>query len=184
MNDTAQKQLSLTGRRHALMKARARRLARPRITVSKVETVACLVCEAGEQLYALPLARVTRVAPATRLAAVPTRNRALIGVTGRSGVFYNVYDLAALVGGASAAGAHLVMLRGSPPVALQVQTALRVTDLVPLDAAEAANLRASHPAIAGFARAAQDNLFDERTISLIDTDMLASTLGRARGDQA
>jgi chemotaxis signal transduction protein len=186
MSDLARKPLSSAGRRHALLEARTRRLARRRVAADTIPTVSCLVCEAGGQLYALPLTRIARVAPATRPAPVPTANPALLGVTGRAGIFYHVYDLASLVGGAAGIGGHAVMLRGSSPIALHVETALRVADLSMIDAAESANLRATHPAISGFARAAQNELFDGRILSLIDPDKLASAVEaeRVEGDQA
>jgi chemotaxis signal transduction protein len=186
MSDLARKPLSSAGRRHALLEARTRRLARRRVAAEMLPTVSCLICEAGGQLYALPLTRIARVGAATRPAPVPSANRALLGVTGRAGVFYHVYDLALLMGGGGGGGGHLVMLRGSSPIALRVDTAVRVADLSMIDAAESANLRATHPAISGFARAAQNELFDGRMLSLIDPDKLASAVEaeRVEGDQA
>lgn len=185
MSDLARKPLSSAGRRHALLEARTRRLARRRDAAEKIVTVNCLVCEAGGQFYALPLTRIARVAPAMRPAPVPSANPALLGVTGRAGVFYHVYDLASLMGGTAGAAGHAVMLRGSSPIALHVEAALRVADLVMIGPDEAANLRATHPAVSGFARAIQNELFDGRILSLIDPDKLASAVeaDRVEGDQ-
>ncbi len=177
--------LSVAGRRHALLVARARRLARPRKAAPAVASISCLVCEAGDELYGLPIMRTAHVAPFVRAAAVPTRNPALIGVSSRAGVFYHVYDLATLMGVRSGGeGGRLVMLRGSPPVALRVNEAIRVADLVELPAADASQIQANHPAVTGFARAVQADLFNERTISLINPDKLASesTPERVEGD--
>ena len=55
-------QLSAAGRRHALLLARARRLASPRTRLQKLNAIACLVCESGQDLCALPLTRIARVA--------------------------------------------------------------------------------------------------------------------------
>jgi chemotaxis signal transduction protein len=177
--------LSQTGRRHALLTTRARRLARPRKAAAPVASISCLVCEAGGELYGLPIIRTAHVAPFVRAAAVPTHNPALIGVASRGGVFYHVYDLARLVGGAGAGeGGRLVMLRGNPPVALRVDEAIRVADLVELSGPEASQIQSNHPAVTGFARALQIDLFNGRMISLINPDKLASESSpeRVEGD--
>jgi len=177
--------LSEAGRRHALLVSRARRLARPRKAPDAIESVSCLVAETGNELYALPLSQMARVVPFVRPAPVPTTNAALLGVVSRAGIFYHVYDLGRLVGSANAeARGHLVMLRGSPPIALRVDEAIRVADLVVLSAADTSQMRASHPAVTGFARPVQSGLFDERTISLIDPDKLTAghTLPRVGGN--
>ena len=177
--------LSPTGRRHALLVARARRLARPRNEAPAVASISCLVCEAGGELYGLPITRTAHVAPFVRVAAIPTRNPSLIGVASHVGVFYHVYDLARLVRGkVGGEGGRLVMLRGSPPIALRIDAALRVADLVQLSGADASQMQASHPAVTGFSRALQADLFNERAISLINPDKLASEFapGRVEGD--
>ena len=167
--------LSEAGRRHALLVARARRLARPRKTPDPIESVSCLVCETGGELYALPLSQMARVTPFVRPAPVPTANPALIGVVSRAGIFYHVYDLDRLVGSAGTeARGHLVMLRGTPPIALRVDQAIRVADLVVLSQADTSQMQANHPAVTGFARPLQHGLFNERTISLMDTDRLVA----------
>ncbi len=186
MTTISPKMLSAAGRRHAVLASRARQLARPRTMDMAVKTINCLVCEAAGELYALALLKIAKVTPTARLASVPASNPALVGVTARAGIFYHVYDLATLFGGRSSTDGHLVMLRGLPAMALRVDTAIRVTDLVQLDAAEAASLRAAHPSVAAFARAEREDLFGGRIISLIDPDKLAPTnvVGRVEGDQA
>lgn len=175
MSENTRTTISATARRHALLTGRARRLARPRKAALAVESISCLVCEAGQELFGLPLTRLVRVVPARRPAALPTSNAALVGVTGHAGVFYHVYDLARLVtGAASERGEHFAMLRGTPSVALRVDQAVRVAELVALDASETSRMRANHPAVSGFARAVQAELFEGRVISLIDPDKLAS----------
>lgn len=167
--------LSEAGRRHALLVSRARRLARPRRTPDAVASISCLVCEAGAELYALPLSHMARVVSFVPPAPVPTTNGALMGVVSRAGTFYHVYDLGRLVGGANAeAGGHIVMLRGTPPVALRVDQAIRVANLVMLSQADTSLMQANHPAVTGFARPVQQGLFNERAISLIDPDKLAA----------
>ncbi|RYG34918.1 MAG: chemotaxis protein CheW [Burkholderiales bacterium] len=172
--------LSSVGRRHALLVARARRLARPRKDPPAIASITCLVCEAAGELFALPIARATHVAPFIRAASVPTSNPALIGVVARAGVFYHVYDLTRLVGAGKGEGGHMVMLRGSPAIALRVDEVLRVADLVGLSNSGASQLQANHPAISGFAHAVQADVFNGRTISLIDPDKLASDTAPSR----
>jgi chemotaxis signal transduction protein len=176
--------LSATGRRHALLVARARRLARPRKAPPAIASVSCLVCEAAGELFALPIARTAHVTSFVRIANIPTTNPSLIGVASRAGVFYHVYDLTRLVGAGKGEGGRLVMLRGAPPVALRVDEAIRVADLVEISATDASQIQANHPAVAGFARAAHADLFNGRTISLINPDKLASDTapGRVEGD--
>ncbi|MDP3493660.1 MAG: chemotaxis protein CheW [Hyphomonadaceae bacterium] len=167
--------LSETGRRHALLVSRARRLARPRKVSEPIKSTSCLVCESAGELYALPLLQIARVVPFARISPVPTINPALVGVVSRAGSFYHVFDLARLLrAGDGAEGGHLVMLRGAPPIALRVDQALRVADLIELSPADTSQMRANHPAVTGFARPLQEGLFNERTISLIDPDKLVA----------
>lgn len=186
MSTPSSPSLSQTARRHAIMAARARRLARPRAAAEPIATVTCLVCECAGELYALPLTRVAGVSAFRGAAPVPAHNPALIGVTGRSGAFFHVYDLARLFGGGIGnTGGHVVMLRGAPPVALRVDHADRVADLVLLDASATSGMRANHPAVTGFARSLLKDLFGDRTIAFIDPDKLASDHipARVEGDQ-
>ena len=185
MTSDAPRQLSSAGRRHALLVSRARRLARPRRTPDPVPTIRCLVCAAGLELFAIPLAQVARVAPTERPAPVPTSNPAFLGVIGRAGAFYQVYDLYRLLNaGEGGEARHVVMLRGPSAIALQVGEAIRVADIVELRPEDASSAETSHPAIKGFGRALEENLFDGRSVSLIDVNKLVSdrTAGRVEGD--
>jgi chemotaxis signal transduction protein len=180
------KSISLpANRREAILADRARRLARPRKAQVAVESVSCLVCEAGGDLFAIPVSRAARVMPARQTAAIPTSNPALIGITNRGGLFHHLYDLARLVGlEPVGSDGHFVMLRGSPAVALRVERALRVADLVPLTPNDAPQMQASQPCVTGYARPLQASLFEGRTIALVDPDKLApdSGPGRVEGD--
>jgi chemotaxis signal transduction protein len=159
--------------RDAIFADRARRLARPRKAPVVVASVSCLVCEAGDALFGIPMVRAARVMPARPTAAIPTSNPALIGLTSRGGLFHQVYDLARLAGlEADGARGHFVMLRGAPAVALRVDRALQVADLVPLAPDDALQIRPRQPCVAGFARPLLDSLFEGRTIALIDPDKL------------
>lgn len=178
---------SQAARRHAILSSRTRRLARPRIANDLVPTVACLVCETAGDLFALPLARIAGVSAFRGAAAVPSHNPSLIGVTGRSGAFYHVYDLARLMGaGQGGSGGHLVMLRGAPAIALRVDNAVRVADLVTLAPDATSGMRGNHPAVTGFVRSQSSELFGDRTIAFVDPDKLASdqTPERVEGDPA
>jgi chemotaxis signal transduction protein len=163
-------------RRHALLGARTRRLATSRKPPPPVASVSCLVCQTDGALYGIPLARVGRIAPFRTASPAPTNNPALIGVAGRSGVFYHVCDLSLLAGAsAQGEGGHLVMLRGrQPALALRVDEAVRVADVVELSADAASQMRPAHPVVKGFARALQTELFEGQAISLLDVDQLLS----------
>lgn len=186
MTDAAPKLSSAEARRrHAIFGARARRLARPQEARRPGETITCLVCEAGVALYAIPLKKTARVTPFHKAAPAPATNHALIGIHGRAGVFYHVYDLGRLLGAASSAeGGHLVLLRGAPAIALRVDAALRVADLVPLDAQATSQMKATHAAVAAFAAPLNKDLFNGQAISVLDPDLLTSgpRAGRAEGD--
>jgi len=173
---------SAAARQHALMGARTRRLAKPRRQAEPVASIACLVCEVGGSLYALPIARAARVAPFRRASPMPTANPALLGVMGRAGVFYHVFDLGRLVGsGGAHEGGHVVLLRGAAPaIALRVDAAARVADLVELAPDATSRMRASHPAVKGFARPIEAGLFEGRMISLLDVDQLTSVAAHGR----
>lgn len=166
--------LSAAGRRHALLTARARRLARPRKAPPVIASMSCLVCDAAGELFALPILRAAHVTSFVRAASIPTANPALIGVVSRGGVFYHVYDMNRLIGAGAGHGGRLVMLHGNPHIALRVDEVVRVADLVEVSTKDASQMQASHPAVTGFARALQSDLFDGRIISLIDPDKLAS----------
>lgn len=175
MTNTRSPPLSQAGRRHAILASRTRRLARPRGAGIVVPFVTCLVCEAGGELFGVPLVRLSRVVSAGQLAVVPSSNPALVGVTGRAGIFYHVYDLARLTSdGSVGPEGHFAMLRGSPPIALSVDRAVRVADLATLTPAEASHMQARGPAVSGFARPLQAELFEGRIISMIDPDRLVA----------
>ena len=175
---------SAVGRRHVLLGARARRLARPRREAAPEVSTPCLVCEVNGELYGLPLSRLARVAPFIAAARTPTRNPAMLGVLARSGVFYHVFDLGLLLGAGSAGEAgHVALLRGSAPaIALRVDRAKRVAALVELPPDATSQMGASHPAVKAFARPLEAGLFEGRMISLIDVDQLTSDAQRGRDE--
>lgn len=177
-------------RRHALMGARARRLARPRKQAPAEISVRCLVCQSGDDQIAIPLARVAHISVYRRPVPVPSRNPALIGVLAVAGVFHHVFDLSLMAhAGASreasaADGSHLIILRtGAFASALRVERALRVADLVMLDSGDTSGLAPSHPAITGFARPLKTDPDSARIIGLVDVDQITSASERSsKGD--
>jgi chemotaxis signal transduction protein len=172
-------------RREAILVDRARRLARPRKTQEAVTFVSCLVCEAGGELFGIPVVSAARVTPAKQTAAIPTSNPALVGITSRGGMFHHLYDLARLVGlEPVGSDGHFVMLRGAPAIALRVERALRVADLVALAPSDTPQMQASRTCVTGYARPLLVSLFEGRTIALIDPDKLVPDAGpgRVEGD--
>lgn len=176
-------------RRHALLGARARRLARPRQAPQHVAAVPSLVCEAEGALYGVPLATALRVAPAHGLAPVPTSNPALVGVFGHAARFFHVYDLAVLSGGKPTQGGTLILLRDGPhPIAIRLARVLRVADLVILAPEAASGMQPTHAPVSGFARPAED-ILEGRIVAMINPRKLwsdasdRSVEGDARVDQ-
>lgn len=176
--------LSAAGRRHALLGARARSLARPRRQAEPIASIACIVCEVGGALYGVPLASALRVAPAQNIAPAPSSNPSLVGIFGHAGAFYFVFDLGLLTGGSPAPNGSLILLRsGQSAMALRVEQVLRVADLALLSPDAASGMQAAHAAVSGFARPVQD-LFGGRIIALVDPQKLSSedSGGRTQGD--
>lgn len=160
-----------------LLAERAARLGeRPR-ALEDVERRSVCLCEAGNQLYGLPLEQVARVLPygvASPLANAPA---SLLGIVSRGGGFALVHDLAGLLGDeidGLASEAHLVLLRSLRPVTgLRVARSLSVSDVVVLAGEEAASL----PQRAGVSAYGRGP--DGRVVSIIDIDALLQTAARA-----
>lgn len=98
-----------------------------------------IVWALGESLYGMDVGHVAAVLPFAGCAPVPTRAPACLGVIGRSGRFYSVIGMRVLAGIAPALlaeaaaepdpPAHLLLLRGAPPIALAVDRVLGRFDL-------------------------------------------------------
>ncbi len=164
-----------TRRRHAILSARTRRLARPRLQADPPPTVLCLVCEADGELYALPAARVARVTPESVTSFTPSRSAQLAGIAVVAGAIHHIVDLRVAAGKARAQDeGHFVQLRGAGvQTALRVDRAEDVLDLIMLSADEVSGAAPTHAAVTGFARALNANKFSGRTIALLDPDHLA-----------
>ncbi|MGE4218665.1 MAG: chemotaxis protein CheW [Alphaproteobacteria bacterium] len=169
------------GRPHAmrerLLDERTRRLARPAAEDGPTDAASVLVCALGRSLYGLPLQGVATVARFQRAAALPGQPAAMIGLTGKAGAFFHVFDLGAWLTGTSAVTTpgFIVALRRPPPrVAIRVDRILGVATAIPLTAAEAAPLPASPPAVSAYARSAGTGELDGPLLALVDLDRLVS----------
>ena len=112
-----------------------------------------LVCGSGRERFGIPVEEVAEVLPAQKCVPVPDASPALIGLFGRGGRLVSVIDLATALGLEPATadeGQHFVLLRREQPqVALRVERAFAVSEILPLTGAEAAGFR--NDAVTGYA---------------------------------
>lgn len=159
-----------------LLAERALRLAERPSAVEEVARRFVCLCEAGDQLYGLPVEQVSRVL--AYVAASPLANAApsLLGIVSRGGGFALVYDLAALFGGeigVAASGGHLILLRALKPLTgLRVTRSLAVANIVVLAGEEAASLP-QRTGICAYGRGPGG-----RVVSIIDIEALVDAAGR------
>lgn len=167
----------------AILRARAERLAIP----PQAETtpgVQVLLCKTGPEWVGLPLDALARIAPFSSPAPLPGAAASALGVIARSGAFFQVYDLASLLGQAPAhTHAHIVFLRRqAPQAALAIAQAETIAEVTPLNDAEAAEANLVKPN----ARLARTQ--DGRIISILDIEALLSAVTPAglfsKGDVA
>ena len=170
-----------------LLDQRARALAR-RSAADDGEVAATdmLVCSVGADRYAFALGSVAGVIAETATTPVLNGPPSLIGLVGRSGLIYSVFDLAVLLGLPAPdgkGGGHFVLLRRDSP-----RTALRV-DRVQAVSALRAEPDASEPtqhadsAVIGYARAADPGQ-DDGVIAVLDADRLFRLLTSTSADGA
>ena len=133
-----------------------------------------LVCGSGRERFGIPVEEVAEVLPAQKCVPVPDASPALIGLFGRGGRLVSVIDLATALGLEPATadeGQHFVLLRREQPqVALRVERAFAVSEILPLTGAEAAGFR--NDAVTGYARPAAEMADRDETLSLLDTERL------------
>jgi purine-binding chemotaxis protein CheW len=133
-----------------------------------------LVCGSGRERFGIPVEEVAEVLPAQKCVPVPDASPALIGLFGRGGRLVSVIDLATALGlepTADDEGQHFVLLRRElPQVALRVERAFAVSEILPLTGAEAAGFR--NDAVTGYARPAAGITDRDETLSLLDTERL------------
>lgn len=134
-----------------------------------------LVCGAGRERFGIPIDGVAGVLPSQNCTPVPDGPPALIGLFGRSGRLVSVIDLGLALGlessSADIENHHFVLLRREQPqVALRVERAYSVADILPLTGEEIAGFR--NDAVTGYGKA-QSGLMDQgETLSLLDIDRL------------
>ncbi len=134
-----------------------------------------LVCGSGRERFGIPVEAVAEVLPPQKYMPVPDGPPALVGLFGRGGRLVSVIDLAVALGIEPSAteekNHHFVLLRRDrPQVALRVERAYAVADILLLTGEEAVGFRTD--AVAGYARV-QDTAADQAgTLSLLDTERL------------
>lgn len=149
-----------------------------------------LVCSVGADRYAFSLGSVAGVI--AEAATTPALNGppSLIGLFGRSGLIYSVFDLAALLGLAAPmapdggnGGGHFVLLRrDNPRIALRVDRVQAVSALrAERDASEPTQNADS--AVTGYARAAEPGQ-DDGVVAVLDADRLFRLLTSTSADGA
>ncbi|MEX1180553.1 MAG: chemotaxis protein CheW [Cucumibacter sp.] len=111
------------GRRHAMLRERARRLSVVAKGAASARLTRALRCRIGNEPYALPLDCAREVIPPSRRAIVPGAGEEVHGIINWRGEFVTTFDLAAVLGLTRAApeGGRIVVLRiESPRLALIV----------------------------------------------------------------
>ncbi|MEE1612246.1 chemotaxis protein CheW [Microvirga sp. CF3016] len=134
-----------------------------------------LVCGAGRERFGIPVDGVAEVLPSQNCTPVPGGPPALIGLLGRSGRLVSVIDLGLALGlepsSADIENRHFVLLRREQPqVALRVERAYTVADILPLTGEEAAGFR--NDAVTGYGKIQSGRADQDETLSLLDIDRL------------
>jgi purine-binding chemotaxis protein CheW len=175
INVARTKARSAEERARQILDERTARLAERGGLKPVVEPDRALICAAGGEHFGISLDAVAEILPFRECVPVPDGPPAMIGVFGRNGQLVSVLDLALALGlqpSATEDGTwHLVMLRqDQPQVALKVDRAYAVSDILPLAETEAGTLR--NEAVTGYARALSGFADEERVLSLLDTARL------------
>ncbi|WP_201831190.1 chemotaxis protein CheW [Microvirga zambiensis] len=163
-------------RRRQILDDRTANLAARKDASAPAEAPArALVCGSGRERFGIPVEVVAEILPAQKCVPVPDAAPALIGLFGRGGRLVSVIDLAVALGLEPAAAddgdQHFVLLRREQPqVALRVERAYAVSEILPLAGEEAAGFR--NDAVTGYARPAAGMSDQEETLSLLDTERL------------
>jgi purine-binding chemotaxis protein CheW len=134
-----------------------------------------LVCGAGRERFGIPIDGVAEVLPSQNCTPVPDGPPALIGLFGRSGRLVSVIDLGLALGlepsSTDIENHHFVLLRREQPqVALRVERAYTVADILPLTGEEAAGFR--NDAVTGYGKVQSGPADQDETLSLLDIDRL------------
>lgn len=134
-----------------------------------------LVCGAGGERFGIPIDDVAEVLPPQTCTPVPDGPPALIGLFGRSGRLVSVIDLGLALGlepsSPDIENHHFILLRREQPyVALRVERAYTVANILPLTGEEAAGFR--NDAVIGYGKVQSDPVDQDETLSLLDIDRL------------
>lgn len=164
--------------RQTIFRARAARLAQRPASGDSAERTTLLICAAGGEQFGLPLARLARVAPYQRPAVLPGAGASTLGLIGRGGLFYQLHDLAALLGltGAREDGTIIFLRKRAPPIALRVDSAEDVGEVTLLRGDDISAMRPSHSAVRAFGRTR-----DNEIISILELDDLLPSAGQTAG---
>jgi purine-binding chemotaxis protein CheW len=161
---------------HILDDRTERLAARPKDAAAPAAALPrALICGSGRERFAIPIERVAEVLPSQTCMPVPDGPQALVGLFGRGGRLVSVIDLALALGLDPGTGddetQHFVLLRREQPqVALKVERAYAVADILPLTGEEATGFRSD--AVTGYARAQTGLADQDDVLSLVDTERL------------
>jgi purine-binding chemotaxis protein CheW len=159
-----------------ILDERTERLAARRDAAAPAEALPrVLVCGTGRERFGLTIRAVAEVLPPQKCMPVPDGPPALIGLFGRSGRLVSVIDLALALGLEAASpedeNAHFILLRREQPqVALRVERAYAVTDILPLTGEEAAGFR--NDAVTGYGKTRSGPADQDEIVSLLDIERL------------
>jgi purine-binding chemotaxis protein CheW len=163
-----------------ILDERTERLAARRDAAAPAEALPrVLVCGTGRERFGLPIEAVAEVLPPQKCMPVPDGPPALIGLFGRSGLVVSVIDLALALGLEATSSedeyAHFILLRREQPqVALRVERAYAVTDILPLTGEEAAGFR--NDAVTGYGKTRSGPADQDEIVSLLDIERLLRSL--------
>jgi purine-binding chemotaxis protein CheW len=163
-----------------ILDERTERLAARRDATAPAEALPpVLLCGTGRERFGLPIEAVAEVLPPQKCMPVPDGPPALIGLFGRSGLVVSVIDLALALGLEATSSedeyAHFILLRREQPqVALRVERAYAVTDILPLTGEEAAGFR--NDAVTGYGKTRSGPADQDEIVSLLDIERLLRSL--------
>jgi purine-binding chemotaxis protein CheW len=139
-----------------------------------VERRRVLACKAGREVFGIPVEAVEEVLPYRACVPSSSSHPALIGHFGRAGRLVSVIDLSVALGlgpgGGERDGHFLLLRRDQPRVALRVDRAQDVLDVLPM--ADDGTTGPRTDAVTGVARAEADTPDLGGIISLLDVDRL------------
>jgi purine-binding chemotaxis protein CheW len=163
-----------------ILDERTERLAARRDATAPAEALPrVLLCGTGRERFGLPIEAVAEVLPPQKCMPVPDGPPALIGLFGRSGLVVSVIDLALALGLEATSSedeyAHFILLRREQPqVALRVERAYAVTDILPLTGEEAAGFR--NDAVTGYGKTRSGPADQDEIVSLLYIERLLRSL--------